>query len=70
VTLFERVQQHLAASKNNRVVIQTPMRATAFAPKHADMLKPGEGDEPGIYMQSGRKWLYVMPEYVRFARMQ
>jgi hypothetical protein len=70
MTLFERVQRHLAASRDNRVVVQTFTRATAFAPKHADMLKPGKDGEPGIYMQSGRQWLYVLPQYVRFASMK
>lgn len=70
MTLFERVQQHLSASRDNRVVVQTIYRATVFAPKHTDMLRPGKGDESGIYMQRGRHWDYVPPEYVRFASMK
>jgi len=66
MTLFERIQAHLA--EGGKVLIATYTKATLYSPKHAAMFKaPTKPTEQGVYVQHGRRWDYVISaEYVRF----
>jgi hypothetical protein len=64
--LYEKIQDHL--SSGGVVAVRTSMRHTNYLPKHAKMFKPGKSGESGVYVQRGKHWDYVFPEYIHFGR--
>lgn len=67
--LLNEIQNHLAQSSKNRIILQTHTRATAYAPKHVGMFSAKAGDA-GVYVQHGKGKVYAMPHIVRFAHLE
>jgi len=64
--LYDKIQDHLKSG--GVVVIRTHLKQWEFKPKHAAMFRRGKAGESGVYMQRGKSWDYVLPEYVHFGR--
>ena len=63
--VFDKIQEHLVAG--GEVLIATHTRATLYQAKHAGFFfKPKNVKEKGVYVQSGKKKVYVFPYYIRF----
>jgi hypothetical protein len=66
--LYDRIQEHLQ-DPNNVVVVRTNLKQWNYTKKHAGMFKaPSKESEDGVYVQRGKHWDYVFPQYVHFAR--
>jgi predicted secreted protein len=61
--LLDRILAAFAAGR--RVRIATYTRCTEFQPKHAGLFKASSREtDSGVYVQFGRRWLYVVPSTV------
>lgn len=67
--LFEAIAARLA-EPTGRVVITTYTRQTVYAPKHAGMFRAStQPTDLGVYVQRGKRWDYVLPQYITLARV-
>lgn len=65
--LYDKIQEHLASG--GVVAVRTSMRQTNYSPKHAKMFRrPSKPSETGVYVQRGKHWDYVFPEYIHYGR--
>ena len=65
--LFNLIQAKFAAGK--RVLVSTYLKTTVYSAKHAKMFKaPTKVTERGVYVQHGRRWDYVFPQYIKFEK--
>lgn len=66
--LADRINAHLEGGGVIRVA--TYARCTYYEPNHAGWFSAGDPRDGGVWVRSGRKRVYVMPEYVAFGHYE
>jgi len=67
LTLEQRIRSHML--RGGFVMIRTYTRQTIYSPKHIDWFKaPKAASDTGVFVRSGRNYVYVFPQYVHFSR--